>query len=162
MTHILWCGGSHLAFAKESILNYFNQGQNSFLITAGPVLARWAMKGGRYEIKSTKSSETLFRQSINNAYPEESIDVSNYSTIIFVGQWLVPRQLFRPKTLLSPGTIDAICTEDNILNPSTGPLNEPLIIFPKLAENRSKIILLPDPFPVKNYKTSNGFFWQIH
>ena len=158
MKKLLWCGGSHLANAKNVICEQYQEFDNHFLPTAGPLLQRWGLNGGEYRIDRCK--QIISREKIG-CLSEVCVDLSAFDRIIFVGQWIVPRRLFQPKVPLSLSLLRNICNSENFFQLKSFAPNVPLQLFPELTSPACKTILLPDPYPVEKYTYASGHFWEI-
>lgn len=140
MKHILWCGGSHLANAKSSIIKVFSEYRNEFFVTATPALRQWSIEGGRYSVRGT-----IVSRNISGCI--ETIDLNNTSDIVFVGQYLQPKRLFREGELHSRSVIEKCMRSTQFpLYLINNHYNEPLELFPKLV--KGNCTLLCDPLPI--------------
>ena len=149
---ILFCGGSHLANFKRFLKNELNELNCQFLITGG-AYQFWSRDGNRFKVDGTIVSN-LYRQE-----PGFKLDFSSFDRIIFVAQILQPHRFFWGDQPLSKAIVR------DVLNPQSFPLhmrsfgkkgafdspnnpwffNEPLHLFPKLAEGRC--VSIDDPLP---------------
>ena len=154
---VLWCGGSHLANAKQLIQSRFSYFSNDFAVTAGDFHIKY-LRGLRIcldsgEIKGLKKF---------NSKNLDSYSKSDYDFCVFVGQYIQPTRYFWGGTLLSSALLE------NILHPSRFLLeirsghavknfkrpnnyqgffrNQPLELFSQLFAKR--LILIHDPLPL--------------
>lgn len=145
MKNILWCGGSHLANARNKIDDMFCQHENSFLVTAGKFKDDH-MNGKKCSIFAKKF-----------AIKDDVIDLSLFNSVVFVGQYVQPLRYFRGSMPLSSSLVSAVLDSKYFLvkmrsgrgrNPSTTDWfkNEPLEMIPQNFDGTC--YLLPDPVPV--------------
>ena len=138
---ILWCGGSHLACAKSSILKIYAESDNSFFITAGGKVKIWSLNGGRYKVNKSVVG--------GNCWRKKSFDLNSFDFIIFVGQYIHAGRYFDTDMPCSDDLVECIVNDKNFLKyiPFSDSFffNEPLVLFPSIVP--SKCILIPDPMP---------------
>lgn len=138
MKKVLWCGGSHLGNAKGVIESLFTQSENEYYVTATPKNRDWSKNGGRYHVNGSIVGG-------NASEPDRRVDLSAYSRIIFVGQFIQPQKYVRPSDLLSSSLLNAmLCRDDVFTQLPNGLFNEPLSLFPQIA--KGKCTLLCDPW----------------
>jgi hypothetical protein len=144
---ILWCGGSHLGNAKSTITALHSNSLKGigldFYITAAPVNRKWSANGGRYYVEGTSVGK-------NGHSPLISHDLSCYSAIVFIGQWIHPFKIFTGSMPLSSSLLHTLLNDVPLYGFSRwkGPTiqqwyNEPLELFPRIAG--CPIYLIPDP-----------------
>lgn len=140
MNSILWCGGSHMAHAQCAVKAIFSTSKNEFYVTASPALREWSIAGGRYSARNEYIS-----RSIDNDI--QAVDLGKYDHIVFVGQFLQPKRLFRSGELHSKSVIKQLIKGLGypIYQPG-GFYNEVLELFPRLVPGRCT--LLCDPLPI--------------
>ena len=138
MRDILWCGASHLGSAKSAIQSQFNLSDFPYYITAGPRNSRWSGSGGRYFRDGASVGK-------NGHQPDKIIDLSAYSQIVFVGQWIKPARYLAGVKLMSDELLEQVFHENCFVHLPTGVLNEPLSLFPEIMPGRCTLI--PDPLP---------------
>ena len=142
MKKILWCGGSHLGTAKESIRSIFAKYDNEFYITAAPKNRDWSKIGGKYFVDGSIVGD-------NAHEPGRRVDLGAFDRIIFVGQYIQPQRYVRPSQLLSSALLKAVLHRDDLfIRLPGGIFNEPLSLFPRIA--KKNCVLLCDPWIVSN------------
>lgn len=157
MKKVLWCGGSHLANAKQLIQSKFSYLSNDFAVTAGDFHLQY-LRGLRIYLDGSEiKGLEKFRPTNFNSYSK-----SDYELCIFVGQYIQPTRYFWDCTPLSNAVVS------NILDPSRFLLdmrsghavndfkspkkyqtcfrNQPLELFSRLFAER--LILIHDPLPL--------------
>lgn len=167
MKKVLWCGGSHMGnlrsamFSSNKVKSLLENHNNSFFPTAAGDLWAWYNRGGKLKVCADgvafRNSPELFSASGEPLYGE-MFDLNRYDAIVFVGQWIRPLQFlgvtdwFKSNKGLSAELMSTISRNviDNPFIPGSGlnqiP-NEPLTLFPNLAKDPFRIILVPDPLP---------------
>lgn len=129
-----------MANAKCAVIAMFSTFKNDFYVTASPALRQWSQAGGRYSV----DGECVSR-SIGNDI--QGISFRELDQIVFIGQYLQPKRLFRSGELHSRSVIKRII--DAVGFPIYLPdshYNEPLELFPRLAPG--KCTILCDPLPI--------------
>ncbi len=135
--------------------------KNDFFPTAAGDLWTWYEKGGKLKEAGGKFSfrnfPELFSASGEPLYGKE-FDLNRYDAIIFVGQWIRPLQYlgltdwYKSNPPPSYDQLKRIARNiiENPFIPGSGlnqiP-NEPLVKFPSIVSEASRIILVPDPLP---------------
>lgn len=142
MKKLLWCGGSHLGGAMNTIKTLFSDHYNEYYITAAPVNRDWSVVGGRYFVDGSVVG--------NNAQePDRRINLDDFDHIIFVGQYIQPQRYVQSSQLLSSSLLDAILERDDLFMRLPGGIfNEPISLFPRIAKD--KCVLLCDPWTRSN------------
>ena len=145
MKKILWCGGSHLANARNKIKDIFCQHENSYLVTAGTFKDDY-INGKKCSVFGKKF-----------AIMDCIIDLSLFNLVVFVGQYVQPLRYFRGSMPLSSSLVSAVLDPKYVLltmrsgqgrNPSNTDWfrNEPLEMIPQNFDGTC--YLLPDPVPI--------------
>ena len=146
MKKILFCGGSHMGQSKKIIEKKFDNFDLEFYITAGPKNRDWSINGGRYKVDGTIIGG-------NGHSPSIYLDLSKYTHIVFVGQYIQIWKFFTNKNKMNISkSLLQILFKNCFTNLPFNHYNEPLDLFPKIAYG--KLILIPDPL-INFHKTEN-------
>lgn len=129
-----------MAHAQCAVNANFSTFKNEFYVTASPALREWSIAGGRYSV----INECVSR-SIDNDI--QVVDLREHDHIVFIGQFLQPKRLFRSGELYSKSVIKQIIRTLGYPVYQSGDFyNEPLELFPRLAPGRCTILC--DPLPI--------------
>jgi hypothetical protein len=155
MKRILWCGGSHLAHAKNHILDKYSSCYNEFAVTAAD-FHHWYLEGNRISIgESGIEGLHLFRDANRASY-----QYNHYDACVFVGQYVQPTRYFSGASPLSSALIaDTLHGRGFLLEMRAGHAidafgkrslpqyfkNQPLDLFSRLFSKR--VVLVHDPLP---------------
>ena len=136
MKKVLFCGGSHPGNAKSSIEPQFDSIDVDYYITAGPKNRDWSKAGGRYFRDDSIVGK-------NGHSPRKLVDLSKYSQIIFVGQWIQPFQHLEGGNIAPQALLNNIFHENCFVDLPVGSSNEPRSLVPDIAVGRCTLIIDP-------------------
>lgn len=129
-----------MAHAQCAINSNFSTTKNEFYVTASPALRKLSIAGCRYSVINECVSRSLGDDS-------KVVDLRGYDHIVFIGQFLQPKRLFRS------GEIHTKSVTTQLIRACGYPVyqpgnfyNEPLELFPRLAPGRCTIFC--DPLPI--------------
>jgi hypothetical protein len=164
---ILWCGGSHLTFARNSILTHpvLAESVHDFFISAGGPVFKWSRLGGRYEKLSQYRLRGFKDERLSLS---DEINFNSYDIVVFIGQYIQPSRIFSDpefnwRKYLSHNVLVDITL--NSLNFAPHPkfkekaLNEPLLLFKQMSKPGSKVILFADPFVHIESSMENNYYY---
>ncbi|MEO1002645.1 MAG: hypothetical protein AAFX65_05975 [Cyanobacteria bacterium J06638_7] len=139
MRKLLWCGGSHLAHAKEAIDSHFSDFKNIFWLTAGPANRDWFNSGGRY---------LLAGDVVEDPRTKAQVKVGEFAHIVFIGQY-INLQFFRANSqIVSRALYRAIYPFKTAPFELGGLCNHPLQLF--FTNFGEQCVLMPEPMPVSD------------
>ena len=144
MKKVLFCGGSHMGNARSTIESQFNSIDSDYYITAAPKNREWSKFGGRYFRDGSIVGK-------NGHSPGKLVNLSEYSQIIFVGQWIQPFQYVQGVNIASQALLNNVFHENCFVDLPSGAWNEPLSLFPDIA--LGKCTLIVDPLPYSDAMT---------
>ena len=122
-----------MAHAQFAVNANFSTFKNEFYVTASPALREWSIAGGRYSV----INECVSR-SIDNDI--QVVDLKEHDYIVFIGQFLQPKRLFRSGEIYSKSVIKKSVRACGYPVYQPGDFyNEPLELFPRLAPGRCTI-----------------------
>ena len=136
--------------AKPAIQSLFDSRNFDYYITAAPVNRIWSQEGGRYYRDG-------FIVGQNAREPSRLVDLSRFSQIIFVGQWIQPFQYLQGVNIASSALLKSIFHDNCFIDLPSGACNEPLSLFSDVVPNKCSLIVDPLPYSRVMSKVPNSY-----